>query len=454
MESGILYSGFKEESNLITRDNRQKTNLHVVKNDFARSAETPAVIHRPRNRFLRVLLPVLGSAAFLFLWLNAQGYTVAVDVTYKAHDVGYVKSQADVKSASQLVKSQMVEADTADALQFKPSYSVVLVKEDEVMDKEEMADAIVDLSQTLTPAEGLYVDGNFYGAVESEEALGQVLSGVLEEHKTGDKQEQVAFATDVEVVSGIYPSDRVVDTSEMEQLVKTQQPIPVEVKRMETVAESIPYETQILESDAYAQGTEMVIQEGEPGEATTVFSVTTLGDVEQSRKELTKTINKKPVTEQIVRGKAKAEEAPAAADTSESGFIWPLASPVISSTYGYRWGSLHSGLDICDSNWETAGKPVYAAAGGTVVAVESTEESGGYGNLIQIDHGNGVTTLYAHNDSVAVSVGQVVGRGEVIAYAGSTGYSTGAHLHFEVRVDDEPQDPMAYLPEIGVEIQE
>lgn len=198
----------------------------------------------------------------------------------------------------------------------------------------------------------------------------------------------------------------------------------------------------------------MVIQEGEPGEVTTVFSVTTLGDVEQSRKELTKTINKKPVTEQIVRGKAKAEEAPAAADTSESGFIWPLASPVISSTYGYRWGSLHSGLDICDSNWETAGKPVYAAAGGTVVAVESTEESGGYGNLIQIDHGNGVTTLYAHNDSVAVSVGQVVGRGEVIAYAGSTGYSTGAHLHFEVRIDDEPQDPMAYLPEIGVEIQE
>ena len=69
----------------------------------------------------------------------------------------------------------------------------------------------------------------------------------------------------------------------------------------------------------------------------------------------------------------------------------------------------------------------------------------GYGNTVVVDHGNGISTLYGHNENVAVSEGQSVGKGSVIAYAGSTGNSTGPHVHFEVRVNGDPTDPMGYL---------
>jgi murein DD-endopeptidase MepM/ murein hydrolase activator NlpD len=71
--------------------------------------------------------------------------------------------------------------------------------------------------------------------------------------------------------------------------------------------------------------------------------------------------------------------------------------------------------------------------------------SGGYGNLIVVDHGNGIATAYAHQSSLAASAGQQVGQGQVIGYVGSTGFSTGPHLHFEVRVNGSPVDPLGYL---------
>jgi murein DD-endopeptidase MepM/ murein hydrolase activator NlpD len=103
-----------------------------------------------------------------------------------------------------------------------------------------------------------------------------------------------------------------------------------------------------------------------------------------------------------------------------------------------RWGSLHPGIDIAAGT----GTPIKAAAGGLALVAGY---SGGYGNLIVIDHGNGIATAYAHQSSLAASVGQQVGQGQVIGYVGSTGFSTGPHLHFEVRVNGSPVDPLGYL---------
>lgn len=103
-----------------------------------------------------------------------------------------------------------------------------------------------------------------------------------------------------------------------------------------------------------------------------------------------------------------------------------------------RWGSLHPGIDI----GAAMGTPIRAAAAGTVIVAAY---SGGYGNLVVIDHGNGLATAYAHQSQIAVSVGQQVAQGQLIGYVGSTGFSTGPHLHFEVRVNGSPVDPMGYL---------
>lgn len=125
----------------------------------------------------------------------------------------------------------------------------------------------------------------------------------------------------------------------------------------------------------------------------------------------------------------------------------PLARPVpgpVTSPFGYRihpiFGTrkLHTGWDLSAA----AGSPIVAAADGVVV---SAGVRGGYGNATVIDHGGGLATLYAHQSSMAVSSGQSVSRGQVIGYVGCTGYCTGAHLHFEVRVGGAPVDPSGYV---------
>jgi murein DD-endopeptidase MepM/ murein hydrolase activator NlpD len=122
---------------------------------------------------------------------------------------------------------------------------------------------------------------------------------------------------------------------------------------------------------------------------------------------------------------------------SASGFVWPVHG-VLTSYYGWRWGRMHEGIDLAVPN----GTPVVASAAGTVIVAGWM---GGYGNLVVVDHGGGVATAYAHNTSVTVGPGQQVAQGQLIAYSGNTGNSTGPHVHFEVRVNGAAVDPLGYL---------
>jgi murein DD-endopeptidase MepM/ murein hydrolase activator NlpD len=138
-----------------------------------------------------------------------------------------------------------------------------------------------------------------------------------------------------------------------------------------------------------------------------------------------------------IRGQLAAAQGAGDTTPSSSGLIWPVNGPV-TSPYGYRWGRLHAGIDI----GAPEGTPIHAAAGGTVVLAAWT---GGYGNYTCIDHGGGMATCYAHQSSYAVSTGAQVSQGQVIGYVGNTGHSFGAHLHFEVRINGNPVDPLGYL---------
>ena len=123
--------------------------------------------------------------------------------------------------------------------------------------------------------------------------------------------------------------------------------------------------------------------------------------------------------------------------------IWPTSGEVTSS-FGWRsspWGGgseLHPGMDIANS----IGTPIFATADGVV---EQSGWSGGYGNIVQIDHGNGIETIYGHNSSLLVSAGQSVKKGQIISYMGSTGRSTGPHVHYEVRVNGTAVDPIRFM---------
>jgi murein DD-endopeptidase MepM/ murein hydrolase activator NlpD len=133
-----------------------------------------------------------------------------------------------------------------------------------------------------------------------------------------------------------------------------------------------------------------------------------------------------------------ALDLPPSPSLDTPGFMWPLVGP-ITSPFGPRNGRMHTGIDIDGE----LGDPVVAAAEGTVLLSGPYFD---YGNAVIIDHGDGVTTLYGHLSQTAVEPGQIVARGDLIGLVGCTGHCTGDHLHFEVRIDGTPVNPIPYLP--------
>jgi len=134
---------------------------------------------------------------------------------------------------------------------------------------------------------------------------------------------------------------------------------------------------------------------------------------------------------------AQAQNTGPTQTPSNAGLIWPVQGPV-TSPFGWRWGRMHEGIDIGVGY----GTPIHAAAGGTVIYCGWEE---GYGNFVVIDHGGNLATAYGHQSSIAVTCGQQVNQGQVIGYVGCTGHCFGPHLHFEVRVNGNPVDPLGYL---------
>jgi len=190
-------------------------------------------------------------------------------------------------------------------------------------------------------------------------------------------------------------------------------------------------------------------------EATRKVQAATLAELDATHEklalnlaELQRRLDKEQAHEQILAKQeaklerdilaAQAGRAVAAKGVSTSGYIWPLGG-AITSYYGPRWGRMHTGIDIDG----TSGQPIVASKAGRVIVASYY---GGYGNAVVIDHGGGVTTLYGHMSSFNVSNGQTVSQGAVVGSVGCTGSCTGDHLHFEVRVNGSPQDPMNYLP--------
>jgi murein DD-endopeptidase MepM/ murein hydrolase activator NlpD len=163
----------------------------------------------------------------------------------------------------------------------------------------------------------------------------------------------------------------------------------------------------------------------------------TLAAVEESKRDYLHEVNALLAVSAQIASRIQTSQSGSTVIPSASGFIWPVSGPVTSG-FGWRWGRMHEGIDIA----VPSGTPVHAAAAGQVIYAGWL---GGYGNLAVIDHGGGMATAYGHNSSLVAGTGSSVSQGQVIAYSGSTGHSTGPHVHFEVRVNGSPVDPMGYL---------
>lgn len=153
------------------------------------------------------------------------------------------------------------------------------------------------------------------------------------------------------------------------------------------------------------------------------------------------TFKKRKVNKTKPKTQLASSSSRESAPTNQSySFFWPVSGK-ITSTYGMRHGKMHTGIDISNGNGTQNG--IKASLGGTVTRAGY---AGGYGNLVVVDHGSGWSTYYAHLSRIGVQKGQRVKQGDVLGNMGTTGNSTGVHLHFEVRRHDNPINPLTVLP--------
>lgn len=204
-----------------------------------------------------------------------------------------------------------------------------------------------------------------------------------------------------------------------------------------TVEESVPYEVEVQFAADKWRGYRKVLKAGQNGLKEVYLRVTTYNGRTQTEEVLQQVVVREPVKQVEVRGRGYVVASRGSGSESMGRLAWPVRG-AITSGYGRRGREFHSGIDI-DGSY---GEPIVAAESGRVI---DTGWDGGYGREIVIDHGGGLKTRYAHCSAILVKPGDVVERGEVIGRVGSSGRSTGSHLHFEVIKNGETVNPLNLL---------
>lgn len=205
------------------------------------------------------------------------------------------------------------------------------------------------------------------------------------------------------------------------------------VKSVEQWTETvqIPNGVKITYDENMRKGTVKVVQQGKPGKKKLIYMTTKINGELVDEVVVEEEVLVKPIPKQVIQGSKVIR------GIGTGSFAWPITGPKITSEFGKRWGRLHAGTDTVSSN-----RNIMASDNGKVVFAGTNS---GYGKHIIIDHQNGYRTLYAHLSKINVKEGATVEKGELIGIMGSTGRSTGVHLHFEIRKNDKQVNPLKFL---------
>lgn len=314
------------------------------------------------------------------------------------------------------------------------------------------------------------VDGQRIAVVRTEEDADMVLEELIDKYSSGTGEDTACVAADdrasvldvelkenvsvgrMELKNGDSSPD-ILDRQEAGEKIETgddgDSMITVVVTEEKTEDEKIDYDREYKADDTLYTGQTRVETEGRAGEKEVRKKIVMENGKTVKEEILEENIVKEPEDEIILTGTRDIGGADGASSGTDEGVSrdtsatysqlrMPVDDVYVSSGFGTRWGRLHRGVDLALAQ----GSPIYAADSGTVYFAG---DGGGYGNLVKVDHGNGMQTYYAHCSSLLVTSGQKVSRGERIALTGSTGNSTGPHLHFEVIINGKCVDPAGML---------
>lgn len=276
------------------------------------------------------------------------------------------------------------------------------------------------------------VDGQSIALVKDEQEAKKAVDNVKKEYENDDTVE-VEIVEDTSVKNASIKNGdkkpRILTAKEAARQILKADSLTVETVEVIETEERIEYDTVEKSSSELHTGETIVSQQGEDGICKVTTEVSKENGEVISSKVISEETVKEPVSQIVIQG--------------TRGVAEPLDTLRVTSGFGPRWGRSHTGIDLGSNQ----GTPIYAADDGVVICAEYC---GSYGNLVRVDHGDGIETYYAHCSSLDVSEGEYVNVGDIIARVGSTGNSTGPHLHFEVRVNGVPQNPVGWLPEDSI----
>ncbi len=448
----------------------------------------------------RLLAPGLAGvvlALTVVAWVNAP---YRLNLTYQGEDLGTVTNSSVYDAGAALARDRVINEDNSFSVDAVPTYTITVQGWKTSLTEEQVCDGILRTAgDSIAEACGLYVDGKFIGAMESETALNDLLEELKDGHyDKDDKNQRAEFVQEVTTTEGLYPISAVRDKSTIKkkltaqtvkEMVYTVQAGDVlgtiaeqfdltvsqlrelnpavadtdyinigdkltvqrpqtflQVKVVKTVqyTETIDYKTKTVYRDDKPSTYSKVITAGQEGKREVIAEDTYVDGLKTERKIIKRTVTKEAVTKVMEVGTQKVVNSDGAVIQQGDGvslgsMTWPV--PICHNVYqGYHRG--HLAIDISSGPVPVFNASCLAADGGTVLYAGWYY---GYGKYVKIQHANGLVTTYAHLNTISVVAGQKVSRGQQIGRVGNTGNSTGPHLHFEVIKNGVRVNPLNYV---------
>ena len=388
---------------------------------------TGAVIHAlARSRAASAALIFIPCFLLPFSLLTQKGVLILAG----DKPLGFVQD-ADMLSGTvqELEASASAASGETYSLPFSLSTRSMRAPLCEFLDENALRTALTEQSGELDTLAVISIDGTRAGVCHNAEEAQTLLDRVKRLYTT-QADSSADFVQQVHVDSVVAESRLAGEPQTVFETLSDR--LDVRARRSVTYTETIPFGTVTRENDAEYQDYRETVRQGQTGEAVVTAEIQTLDGEENERTIVARTVLRSASDEIVEVGTKNI-------GIGTGSFVHPVSGYTFTSAFKWRWGRLHSGVDLAVPE----GTPVRASDNGKVILAENSGD--GYGNYIILDHGNGFKTLYGHNSALCVSVGDIVSQGDLIAYSGSTGNSTGPHLHFEIHLDDEKVDPERFL---------
>lgn len=452
--------------------------------------------HTRISRCANICAPILSAAVLGLVVFYIMNINFVLELNVNDQTVGYVYNESNYNNAKRLLQSRMVSVEGSE-WNDNAVYRIAIVPDERVTETYALADNILKASgEDITEGTGVFVGGVFLGCTTESDDIHEKIDATLavyESYTANNSNAVVRFKHNVELIDGIFPTETLRDYSYFEELIdsgergdlvytfaagdsieqiaanngmslsqlramnpnidfeninsgtklmvaRNEQLFAVRTLVVETYTETIAYSTLVIPNVNYEVGYVQVVTRGSLGVNEVTVEIEYQNGREISRTIVNTVTKSEAVNEQIIVGTRPAEGT----DISAIGTGY-LSAPITNFMYIYRgWISgVHRGIDFTAAR----GSVVYAADNGMVsFAGWHGVGNGGFGNYVAIDHNNSMVTHYAHLDRYVVSTGDIVSKGQVIGFVGSTGNSTGYHLHFAITINGSwtPSEPYLY----------